>query len=69
MGRYSPVDFEDVTVVRETEKALLCKSADFEVWIPKSQLHEDSEITASSTEGDSGTLIIPLWLAEDKDLV
>jgi hypothetical protein len=68
-SRNEPVDFEHVVVVCVRDKALLCKGADFEVWVPKSQLCQESEIFAESEEGDAGTLVIPEWLAIDKDLV
>jgi hypothetical protein len=52
--------------IRDSGKALLCKiEEDVEVWIPKSQIDDDSEVYE---EGHEGTLVIPLWLAEKKDL-
>jgi len=36
-----------------------------EVWIPTSQVHEDSEVYKTGTEG---TLVIPRWVAEMKEL-
>ena len=58
--------FEDVTALRETEMALLCEIDGKQVWIPKSQIHEDSEVYKMGTEGE---LVIPQWLAEEKELV
>jgi hypothetical protein len=55
------VQIQDVTVVRETEAALLVNIEEEEIWIPKSQIDDDSEVYKIGTEG---TLIIPLWLAE-----
>lgn len=73
MARYSRsecVAIEDVEVVRETEKALLCafelKNGRQELWIPKSQIHDDSEVYEEDTEG---VLVIPEWLAIEKGLV
>lgn len=63
--RYDPVEIEEVTVVRETEKALLCKIEGVEHWIPKSQINDDSEVYE---EGGEGTLIIPRWLADEKGI-
>lgn len=60
------VEIEDVTVKAESTKALLCLIEDKEHWIPKSQIDEDCELAA---KGDVGTLIIPQWLAEEKELV
>jgi len=58
--------FEDVTALRETKMALLCEIDGKRVWIPKSQIHEDSEVYKMGTEGE---LVIPQWLAEEKELV
>lgn len=56
----------EARAIRDSGKALLCKiEEDVEVWIPKSQIHDDSEVYE---EGHEGTLVIPLWLAEAKDL-
>lgn len=63
--RYEPVRIPDVVAKRSTEKALLCRIAGEEVWIPHSQIHEDSEVYES---GGEGVLVIPRWLAEEKDL-
>lgn len=60
------VSIDDVEAVRETENALLCNIGGEEVWIPKSQIHDDSEVFE---EGHSGTLVIPEWLATEKKLV
>ena len=54
-------------VLKDSGQALLClfETGD-EVWIPKSQIDDDSEVYE---EGTTGTLIIPLWLAGKKGLV
>ena len=68
-GYVSPkdtVEIEDVLVLRETEKAILCEIAGAEVWIPLSQVDDDSEVWQ---EGDEGTLTITRWIAEQKELV
>jgi hypothetical protein len=59
------VTLSNVTVKRATDKALLCEIHGEEIWIPKSQIHDDSEVYEADTEGD---LIIPRWLAEKKGL-
>ena len=54
-------------VLRETDKALLIRfSNDQELWIPQSQLHEDSEVFEM---GHAGDLIISRWIAELKELL
>jgi hypothetical protein len=63
MTELAQVEVEQV--VRATGKALLVLVEGEEVWIPRSQIQEDSEV---QDEGDSGTLVIPMWLAEEKGL-
>ena len=71
-AREEPVTLDEVTVVRETDKALLVVIGDAddpeadEVWIPKSQIDASSEI---QKKGDEGTLTISHWLATEKDLI
>jgi len=66
MGRRSePVTITDVTVDHETDMALKCIIEGKEYWIPKSQIDDDSEVSAL---GDEGTLVIPEWLAIEKGL-
>jgi len=65
MGTTVIVELPDVEVVKATDMALLCLIEGDEHWIPKSQIHRTSEV---KDEGDEGTLIIPLWLAEEKGI-
>ena len=60
------VSFDGVECIKETDAALLCVIDDDEVWIPKSQIHDDSEVCE---EGSSGTLVITEWIAREKGLV
>lgn len=39
------------------------------VWIPISQIDEDSDLSEHSEEGEVGDLIIPQWLAQEKELI
>ena len=58
------VHFEDVECIRETDAAILVEGnigTDDSVWIPKANVHHDSEV---SEEGDSGTLIVKTWFAK-----
>ena len=64
-----PITFEKCEVARTTDKALLCWIDGDKVWIPKSQIDDDSELYDGAVEGDTGTLVIPRWLAIDKALV
>ena len=65
-GGYAEI-FVD-TVIRETTNALLCEIGDRQVWIPRSQIcFEESDIYE---EGDgNGVVVIPEWLAIEKELI
>ena len=58
-----PVELDDVSCQRETPKAIYCWFENEPGWVPKSQLHPDSEVRG---QGDVGVLIIPAWLAAEK---
>ena len=55
-------DLENASILRETEKAILveCDLAS-DLWIPKSQIHDDSEIWEV---GEYGTLLVNQWWAD-----
>lgn len=59
-------EFEDVKVIGESELALQCRIEGKLHWIPKSQIHSDSEVYQ---QGDEGTLIVSEWIAEQKGLL
>ena len=63
------VYFEDARCKAETPKAILVKidtrDGKKEVWVPKSQVHDDSEIAGRD---DEGTLAITEWFAEKEGL-
>lgn len=63
------VALENVTAVRATEKALLCRipgeREPREVWIPRSQITDDSEVFEL---GHEGQLVIKSWFAEREGL-
>jgi hypothetical protein len=60
------VEFEDVETEAETDNALLCTIDGKNVWIPKSQIDDNSEVWK---KGDEGTLVVSEWIAEEKGLV
>lgn len=64
-------EFENALCVGESEKALLVKLPELEkpVWIPKSQVDDDSEVYGADPRENKGTLIVSQWIAEQKDLV
>ncbi len=55
------VSIDDVKCVHETVKAILVEIDGDQVWIPQSQVDEDSEVWSS---GDEGTLIVSDWFAD-----
>lgn len=55
----------EVTIHRETEKAIKVSSADAvsdEVWLPLSQ------VEINTRHGDSAEITLPRWLAEERGL-
>jgi len=62
------VDLPDCVCLKETEKAILVSipDVDDDMWIPLSQIDDDSEVYQ---EGDEGTLIISEWIALQKGLL
>lgn len=60
------VDFPNCKCLKETDKAILVTRGKGELWIPKSVLHDDSEVYEG---GDSGKLIVQTWWAEKQELV
>jgi hypothetical protein len=66
--RGSTVNFHDVEVRKQTDKALLCYFHEFEeeYWIPQSQIHDDSEVWKA---GQRGTIVISEWIATQKGLM
>jgi len=59
------VEFEEVELVRSTDKAGLFRIDEEEHWIPWSQVDEGCEL---KKDGDIGTLICTEWIAEQKGL-
>jgi hypothetical protein len=65
--KFDKITVADVTVVKSTDKALLVEVDGSEAWVPKSQLQQGGTITEDSEEGAAGTLVVPRWLAEEKE--
>ncbi len=60
--------FEDCEAIAESPKAILVKfpggdGPEGEHWVPKSQIHDDSEVYEAS---GAGTLVVSEWLAKQK---
>jgi hypothetical protein len=52
-------------VLRETDKAILFENIDDEqLWVPKSVIHDDSEVWADADDKREGELIVKQWWAE-----
>ena len=66
MGKERLVTFENIEATAHTDLALLCIIEGEEVWVPHSQIDDDSEVFEKGTSGD---LIVTRWWAEKKGLV
>lgn len=55
-------DVGQAVVLKESDKALLVQIIDLEeeIWVPKSQIHDDSEVFKSD---QSGKLVVTTWFA------
>ncbi len=57
---------EDIHVVRSTANAILIEADGDQIWVPRSQIDDDSEVW---WPGQDGTLIVSDWWARQKGLV
>lgn len=57
----------EVDFLHETTDAVLIWNGDAEIWLPKSQIKGFEEDTYSKWDGIS--IEIPIWLAEEKEMV
>lgn len=60
------VTFDDVVCLAQTGAAILVLVENEEVWIPLSQVGEDSEVREKD---DTGDLVITKWIAKKKGLL
>jgi len=58
----------EAVCIKEGDQALLVEIDGEEYWIPKSQIHDDSEVF-DDKKNDRGTLVITEWIAEKKGLL
>jgi hypothetical protein len=63
--QYKLVEVDNCVCSTATNKAILVACEGDEVWVPTSQVHEDSEVYKPGTEG---ILVIPQWVGEMKEL-
>ena len=54
---------EGVVAIRQTAAALLIDLGEDEIWIPQSQIDDDSEVWQ---QGDEGDLVVSAWFARQK---
>lgn len=64
----SKVSFDDVSVENETAKALLVRIESKSYWLPKSAIHDDSEVF-DGLDNSEGKLVVQQWWAEKEGLV
>lgn len=57
-----PARIGEAKVLRVTDKALLVDLEGEEVWVPRSVIHDDSEVY--SEKNGEGELVVALWWAE-----
>ena len=62
------VEFEGAVCIAQTKQAICVRLADRDemVWIPQSQVDDDSEVYQA---GDKGTLVVSEWIAMQKGLI
>jgi len=58
--------FDDVTCLAESDRAIRVEiEGDQAVWIPKSQVDDESEVKAP---GDEGRLVVTKYIVEQREL-
>lgn len=62
------VSVEVDSVVMESPKAIYVDVDGTKVWIPKSEIHDDSEVYSKESGKDGGTLIVARWVARKKGI-
>jgi len=60
--------FSNCRVITATEKALLVEIEGEEEWVPKSVIHDDSEVF-DDDENAEGMLVLEDWWAEKSGLI
>lgn len=65
MKHKRPTSFSDTRALRATDKAPLCLIEGEEIWVPRSQIDDDSEV---SDVGDEGELVTSMWWAKQQGI-
>ena len=68
MSGSDPAELGAGRVVNTTDKALLVEVDGSETWLPKSVLHEDSEIAEDAGVDDEGLVVVKKWFADKEGL-
>jgi len=69
MGWNEPEAFEvEATYLGESSKAIRVRIDNDDMWIPKSQILDDSEIYGGHPQGETGSLIMSVWIAKQKGI-
>ena len=64
------VSLGNAQVIASTEKALRVQlDTGSKHWIPRSQIHDDSELYGNEPHNNSGELVVTAWFAEQERLV
>ena len=58
----------EANCIRERRLCLLVEIDGDEIWIPKSQIHDNSEVYDAGDHSE-GTLVITEWIAKEKGLL
>jgi hypothetical protein len=56
------------TVLVETAAAIKVKVGEYEYWVPKSVIHDDSEVWGARDGRNEGKLVVQAWWAEKEGL-
>lgn len=64
----STASFEVEAVEAETDKAILVEIEGEKMWVPKSQIDDDSEVYSKKSGEGGGTLIVSEWWAKKNGL-
>lgn len=59
----------EVLVLGGTDKALKVQYEGEELWFPFGWIHDDSEVYSKKQVGETGTLVLPEWVAHRKGLL
>lgn len=68
MSNQDTADFPDSLVIGGSDKALNITINGKDYWVPKSVIHDDSEVF-DELDNDNGTLIVESWWAKKAGLL